>query len=332
MPAPVRTSIVLAALVALIAASCSGGDGGSSYTDRMIVVRNEGLAELSLASGHEKLILPKPEDSVLIEPALSPAGDRLAYVRQLTPIVIPGEPVELGMDLYLAAPDGSNPVLLLEHSQPNEAVRSPAWFPDGRRMLINVQNLSGAQITSSIESLDIETGALAMVLENALQPSLSPDGARLAFVRLDDAFNQSLWIANADGTDARQIAGPNDGLGAISSPRFSPDGRTIAFGAAPLQGGSIRARSPALVSRAFVSAASANGIPQNVWIYDIESGGLRMLAELLLDQPGVDWSGDGATIFVFAGAGLFAVDPLDGKAERLADGTFHGQLAWLAAE
>lgn len=329
MCSPLRALIVFAALLALVSSSCGGGDEGSSYTDRLIVVRNEGLAEISLGSNDESLIEPSPPDSSLIEPALSPAGDKLAYVRQLTPIVIPGEPVELGMDLYLAGADGSNPVLLLEHSQPNEAVRSPTWFPDGRRLLINVQNLSGAQVVTNIETFDVGTGERTLVVENGFQPSLSPDGSQLVFVRPDEEFNQSLWIASADGSDARQLAGPADGLGAISSPRFSPDGRTIAFGAAPLQGGSIRAQGPALVSRAAV--AVANGVPQDVWVYGLEGGGLRMLAELLLDQPGIAWSGDGATLFVFAGAGLFVVDTLDGASERLADGTFHGQIAWVAA-
>jgi Tol biopolymer transport system component len=323
-----RTAVLLA--IALLLASCGDG-GGSSHSDRLIVVRNEGLAELALASGDEGLLITRPADAVLIEPALSPAGDRLAYVRQLTPIVIPGEPVELGMDLLIAGADGSNPVVLLEHSQPNEAIRSPAWFPDGRRLLINVQDLEGAQIVTTIEVLDIATGARTRVLDGAFQPALSPDGTQIAFVRQDEQFNQSLWIANADGSGEQQVAGPADGLGGISSPRFSPDGRVLAFGAAALMGGSVRGQSAAYVSRAGAAAAS-NGVPQNIWIYDLESGGLRMLAELLLDQPGLAWSGEGATIFAFAGAGLFAIDSTTGEAERLGDGTFHGQVAWVAAD
>ena len=316
--------------IALLLASCGDG-GGSSYSDRLIVVRNEGLVELSLGSGDEALLVPKPEGAVLIDPALSPNRDRLAFVRQLTPVVIPGEPVEVGMDLYLADAGGSDPVLLLEHSQPNEAIRSPAWFPDGHRMLINVQNLEGAQIVTTIEALDIETGARTRVLDDAFQPALSPDGTQIAFVRQDEQFNQSLWIANADGSGERQLAGPPDGLGGISSPRFSPDGRELAFGGAALMGGTVRGPGAAYVSRAGASVAS-NGVPQNIWIYDLESDGLRMLAELLLDQPGLAWSGQGSTIFAFAGAGLFAIDSSTGRAERLADGTFHGQVDWVAAD
>jgi dipeptidyl aminopeptidase/acylaminoacyl peptidase len=61
-------------------------------------------------------------------------------------------------------------------------------------------------------------------------PALSPDGAHVLFTRSDldwskNKRNSRLWIANADGSDARPFtAEPGDGAA-----RWSPDGRYVAF-------------------------------------------------------------------------------------------------------
>jgi dipeptidyl aminopeptidase/acylaminoacyl peptidase len=64
------------------------------------------------------------------------------------------------------------------------------------------------------------------------QPAFSPDGARVAFTvheafnRPDEGTSSRIWIAHADGSGARQATrGPR----ADTSPRWSPDGRTLAF-------------------------------------------------------------------------------------------------------
>ena len=64
------------------------------------------------------------------------------------------------------------------------------------------------------------------------QPAFSPDGTRVAFTvreafsRPDEGVSSRIWIARADGSGARQATrGPR----ADTSPRWSPDGRTLAF-------------------------------------------------------------------------------------------------------
>ncbi len=64
------------------------------------------------------------------------------------------------------------------------------------------------------------------------QPAFSPDGARVAFAA-EEAFSRPgagvasrIWIASADGSGARQVTrGPRSD----TTPRWSPDGRTLAF-------------------------------------------------------------------------------------------------------
>jgi Tol biopolymer transport system component len=320
-------------LFALATASClSGGGSGrlSDLSDQILIVRSEGLTVYTTNNG-ESLLLPNPEQSVLTEPALSPDGARIAYVRQLTPIVLPGQPIETGADLFLANRDGSGARLLLLHQQQNEQIRAPAWFPDGDRLLINVQRIQTAQILTDLEVLDTSTGTRSTLVTGALLPALSQDGTRIAYVRQDAQYVQTLYVANADGSNERAVIGPDQGMGSISSPRFSPDGRFLVFAVSPVLGapGGIRSGQE-YVSRAGAALAASNGLPMDIWTMELPNGEPRPLATLQLDQPGLVWSGDSERIFVLAGAGIFVIDVEDGASQRLGEGTFHGQLAWLS--
>lgn len=319
---------LLCVLVGLTLASCGGGEPLSGL---LVLARPEGIVEYDLSSGDERLLVPKPEDSALIEPAASPDSTRFAYVRQLTPIVVPEEDIELGMDLYLANSDGSEAGVLLEHEQQYDQVRAPAWLPDGERLLFNLQRLEGNRLSFWLELLDVESGARTVIIEDALRPDVSPDGTRIVFVRQDESFVQTLWLANIDGSDQRLLAGPEDALGSFNSPRFSPDGSTIAFGGAPPFEQLIAGDGGELVSRNALRAAAPayNGLPEDIWVIGADGSGLRMLAELQADLPSLTWSDDGEHIYVLSGIGFFDIDPVEGSARRLGDGTFHGQLDWL---
>ena len=105
--------------------------------------------------------------------------------------------------------------------------------PDGARLLYAWSN--GMGLGSEIRSADAEgnNGQKFMAEAGKILGLMrfAPDGKRVAYVRLPDdqsAFPPAeLWLADADGTNARRLADADGGHGL--PPVWSPDGSKIAF-------------------------------------------------------------------------------------------------------
>src|SRR5438034_6002942 len=110
------------------------------------------------------------------------------------------------------------------------------------------------------------------------EPQISPDGKRVAFVRVavnkkKDGYDTAVWVVPADGGDSPRAftSGPQDAF-----PRWSPDGKWIAF----------------------TRVLEKDGKPQPPQLYLIPSGGgeARALTDLPKGMGSPEWSPDGATI------------------------------------
>lgn len=74
---------------------------------------------------------------------------------------------------------------------------------------------------------NLQTGE-NILLGNGIQPSFSPDGEKIVFVKYAaDAKSCSLWIMNTDGSNQVQVTDAKKGF--AFHPRFSPDGKKIVF-------------------------------------------------------------------------------------------------------
>jgi dipeptidyl aminopeptidase/acylaminoacyl peptidase len=133
---------------------------------------------------------------------------------------------------------------------------------------------------------------------------ISPDGKQVIYTKSelkkwsDNKRVSSIWIANADGTDHRQLLGSDKDR----SPSWSPDGRTIAF---------LSTRDQAEGAR---DAAGAQ-----IWLLRMSGGEATKLTEHKTAIRALRWSEDSTRIFVTAEE----EDPLkDTRKNSLGDGIF----------
>ena len=114
-----------------------------------------------------------------------------------------------------------------------DRVIDPMWTHvsrDGTTLLYNTattgsRNLWSMPLDGSAPPRQITTIADGSVMH----ASLSPDGTRVAFVSSARATGSSdVWVQNVDGSGLRQLTDDEE---ADSWPVWSPDGRTIVFGA-----------------------------------------------------------------------------------------------------
>lgn len=76
------------------------------------------------------------------------------------------------------------------------------------------------------------TGSDLFALEQASDPQISPDGTRIAYVRrsgdvMQDRMRQTIWLVDAKTGAQEPLAAA--GAGGYFSPRWSPDGRRLAY-------------------------------------------------------------------------------------------------------
>jgi Tol biopolymer transport system component len=122
--------------------------------------------------------------------------------------------------LYVVHADGTQ--TLVPGQNPDAGVESGAISPDGSRVVFADQGLTVA---------DIERGGTAKLPYPAGgEPSglltFSPDGTQIAYA----AFDEKMWVVNADGTDAHEILAHGPALAkGVGNITWSPAGDRIAI-------------------------------------------------------------------------------------------------------
>jgi Tol biopolymer transport system component len=112
------------------------------------------------------------------------------------------------------------PTRTFDHVLSEGTWMQPDVSPDGRTIIFD--------LLGDIYAVDITGGPARPILIGQpfeTHPVFSPDGRRVAFVS-DRSGVTNLWIANADGSDPRQLS-HDDALTIYSSPAWAPDGRSV---------------------------------------------------------------------------------------------------------
>jgi Tol biopolymer transport system component len=139
------------------------------------------------------------------------------------------------------------------------------------------------------------------LLACALAAAVLPASAHATLVYSKNPNHSSVWVANDDGSGARRLA-------AGSSPKISPDGRTVAFSVV----GNQRTYRPDLM----IAAADGSAPP-------------RLLSKAWRDVVTFAWSPDSRTIATVVGPEigtkrLVLIDVASGVARTVARGQFAG--------
>lgn len=347
---PAARMLTLVTIVVL-AAACGGGGGGgpsalpsgaaatkpaagkpSSGSGSLIISKPAGIVEYSIKSGSEKLLIqPETDNTFLLDPAISPDGKRIVYIVQPPPKIDAGK-YDAGSDLWVADRDGSDPHVVFTHAQPNQLIRFPQWQDDNTILVvmqeIGLQN-GVSTVAYVLERIPAAGGERTKVVSDVLAFGLSPDSKRLAYARLAPQTGETLNAVDLDGTNDVILVGIDQNLSPFNVPRYSPDGKKIAFASADQTG--ARAASPEYVSAASFGpepGLALDGLPEDIWTIDAGGGRPVRVADLKEDLPALTWSGDGKHLYVLGSAGLYDVNVATGAVDRLGEGSFHGQLAW----
>ena len=89
----------------------------------------------------------------------------------------------------------------------------------GERLEVAIVRTDGTDLTAPLH--DLAGG-------NQMNPDWSPDGRRIVFA-MNDGRRDDLWVADADGTDARMLLDCRGRCRWLDDPDWSPDGRRIVY-------------------------------------------------------------------------------------------------------
>jgi Tol biopolymer transport system component len=264
--------------------------------------------------------------------ALSPDGTWIAFVGVGAPK--PGaSSTRPATTLYVVRADGSEMRALWAPQQ--GVLGQVVWVPDGTWLLVGIDGLRvadaaiGGMRLQEIVRVNATTGEVLPLFEDALDPTISPDGTLLAYLRAaDSAIDErapiaGIEISTLDGMAARQVVDGTPFL-SLRAPRFSPDGRQLVFAAS---GGPESGAPAGLPGWLEPPAALAHGQPWDLWVVDVDGSNLRRLAALREDEPQAAFSPDGRELAVMSAGGLYRMGA-DGSDVRRLDVGDHGGVIW----
>ncbi len=169
---------------------------------RLMVMDQDGANVRSLTGG----------DLNVVAPRYSPAGQDIAFMTQAT-----GQQPRVQM---IDLENGTRQTVGNFASMSS----SPRFSPDGRRLVMSVQQGGNADIVT----VDIASKAQTPVTQGLAidtSPSYSPDGSQIVF-ESDRGGSQQVYVMGADGSNPHRIS---FGEGSASQPAWSPRGDLIAF-------------------------------------------------------------------------------------------------------
>lgn len=145
---------------------------------------------------------------------------------------------------------------------------NPSWSRDGQWVLFEA-NLEGDR-ELDLWAVARDRVGIHRVLERAQQGAWSPDGNKLAYIHELEG-NLEIFVADADGSNAVNVSQDEHDT---YIPRWSPDGRWIAF----------------------VRRSAPESRIHDLWIMSAEGGDRRRLTESSTNEIGISWAPDASEL------------------------------------
>jgi Tol biopolymer transport system component len=287
---------------------------------RLVIPMDAGLSMFELPALKETRLLNPDRGSSVTSAVWAPSGSEIAYGYFYRK---PGD-TATSAEIFVIPAEGGDPKLLVERDVPGAQVDFPSWAPDGQSLYFSSLRQEGPRFISVVEKVDRASGARTPITEG-YAPWVSRDGRLVAFLR-DSRLGQEVWIMNADGGEPRQLIQAGR-FTAISSPRFTPDGKSLVFAGANPPGSADSPRGT-LVSLLDVPIASAHGDPFDIWSVSTDGGDPTKLAVSGEDEPALAFSPDGQNLLMYAPGGIYQFDAHGGTGKKLSDRGGYGGIDW----
>jgi len=234
-------------------------------------------------------------------------------------------------------------------------VGQPQISPDGKRVIFTVKAVSQEKncYLSHLWMAEVATGTARQFTHGQVSdrlPRWSPDGRRIAFLRIQNGDTQ-IWAIPADGEKARQLCQLDEG--SIGAPQWSPDGNRIVFTFRPThpdrtqEAQKKRAETgqsdpPRIITRLGYKQEGTGflDLRQHVWTCDAETGQATQITGGAWDDDGPAWSPDGQRLAFVSNRSddpdakpyemdIWLVPPEGGAPQKLSTPTgYKRDLAW----
>lgn len=258
-------------------------------------------------------------------PSWSPDGRWISY------ILDPGN-LNAITELWMVRPDGTgaHKVAAGNTFQP---LGYPLYAPDGTLLVSKSRDLMlGDQLlgqTWDLYKVDTSTGKLSLAQKSLSLPAISAVDGRIAGIRdtptSDGEIEQSLVVANLDGSNERTLVSP-DQMDGLSASAWSPDGTKIVFASRGIR------RAGTAPSKAGLAAPLLHGGVWDFYIVPSSGGKITFLSGVQEDLPYPQWPLDGSEVYFISPTGFWQVPASGGPPELLLPNDAHSELSVFALE